>query len=106
MKFRLITLFATLALSFAAFALDLQSAKDQGLVGEQTNGYLAALKSTADVTALVNDVNAKRTAAYQQIAQKNGISADDVAKLAAKKIIAKAEKGHMVQDSSGSWVKK
>lgn len=106
MKLRLITFLTALSLSFAAAALDLQQAKDQGLVGEQANGYLAPLKTSADVTALVKEVNAKRTSAYEQIAAKNGISVTDVAKLAAKKIIAKAEKGHMVQDDSGNWIKK
>ncbi|KFZ36733.1 hypothetical protein HR45_14875 [Shewanella mangrovi] len=106
MKLRLLTFITAITLSFAALALDLQTAKDQGLVGEQNNGYLAPLQSSADVTALVKEINAKRTAAYQQIAAKNGISVDDVAKLAAKKIIAKAEKGHMVQDGSGNWLKK
>lgn len=106
MKLRLITFLAAISLSFAAAAMNLQTAKDQGLVGEQTNGYLAPIKNSADVAALVKQVNAKRTDAYQRIAEKNDISVANVAKLAAKKIIAKAEKGHIVQDASGNWVKK
>ena len=36
----------TLVLAGAAFALDLESAKSQGLVGEQPNGYLGVVKAT------------------------------------------------------------
>ena len=42
-----------------AFAADLKTAKDQGWVGEQNNGYLGLVKSdvAADVKSLVADVN-------------------------------------------------
>ena len=54
----------------ASWALSLQEAKAQGLVGEQANGYLAAVKSdaSADVKALVDDINVKRKEKYQSIA--------------------------------------
>lgn len=39
----------------------------------------------------------------KKIARQNGISVDDVAKLAGAKAIAAADKGHIVQDASGKW---
>ena len=41
------TFFAATSLLFASmsFAIDLDSAKDKGLVGEQTDGYLGAVVS-------------------------------------------------------------
>ncbi|MFQ5547500.1 MAG: DUF1318 domain-containing protein, partial [Woeseia sp.] len=53
-----------------AWALDIQSAKDQGLVGEANTGYLAAVKSPAssEVTALIAEVNKKRRAKFEATA--------------------------------------
>ncbi len=89
------------------FALELDSAKASGLVGEQTNGYLGAVSSTpsAEVQHLVNDINQKRKKAYQDIATKNGTKITDVEKLAAQKAIEKTAKGHYIQ-TNGQWVKK
>ncbi len=75
MKFIRHLLFAvTLLFAGAAFALDLDSAKSQGLVGEQPNGYLGVVKATSEAVELVSDVNEKRRQAYQRIARENGIS--------------------------------
>ena len=84
-----LALCAALLVSVAAWALDLDQAKSQGLVGEQLNGYLGVVVSPApaDVRALVRDINAKRQQAYQRIATDNGISLEQVAVLAGKKAI-------------------
>jgi uncharacterized protein YdbL (DUF1318 family) len=98
-----------LALSWAgsAAALDLDTAKSQGLVGERTDGYVAAVASapSADVQALVADVNAKRKTTYDNIAQQNGTDVDKVAALAAQKVLAKAPPGTWILDS-GRWYQK
>lgn len=88
-----------------AFALDLDSAKAQGLVGETDSGYLAAVQPSAEVSALVSDINSKRRAEYERIARQNGIAVADVEKLAAKKAIDKTPAGQYVQ-VGGSWRKK
>ena len=103
--------FLLLALCFSllagnAFALDLGSAKSQGLVGEQANGYLGVVKDAPGVNALVNDINSRRKAHYQQIAQKNGTSLNVVEALAGKKAIEKTPRGQYVRDPSGNWLKK
>ena len=89
---------------FAAITLD--AAKQQGLVGEQLNGYLGAVNSTSEVQALIKDINAKRKKAYLKIAKKNQLTLDQVAALAAKKAIEKTPAGQYVQRADGSWTKK
>ena len=54
-----------------ALALDLNGAKASGQVGETHTGYLAAVKPSPEVDALVADINTKRKAQYQRIAEKN-----------------------------------
>jgi len=96
---------ALLLAASQVLALDLQDAKSQGLVGETVNGYLGAVKSSAEVNALVNDINAKRKAEYQRIAKQNGIAVSDVEALAGKKAIDKTPSGQYV-NVTGSWMKK
>lgn len=103
------TLIALLALcTFNTWALDLDEAKASGLVGETPSGYLAPVSSSpsAEVSALVNDVNAKRKQQYSDIASKRNISLNAVEKLAAKKAHEKTLPGHFVQSASGDWEKK
>ncbi|MED5431894.1 MAG: YdbL family protein, partial [Pseudomonadota bacterium] len=69
----LIAMIALLA-SMAAYALDLDGAKGQGLVGEQPDGYLGVVKATPQAVELVSDINAKRRDAYERIARQNGIT--------------------------------
>jgi uncharacterized protein YdbL (DUF1318 family) len=98
-----------LALLFAvpAAALELDAAKQQGLVGEQTDGYVAAVESGAgdEVKQLVADVNSKRRASYEAIAKKNGTAVDAVAALAAQKLVERAPAGSWIRDG-GRWYQK
>lgn len=101
---RLIPLLS-LGVMFAApaFALDLQAARAQGLVGEQTSGYVAVIKANPDVQKLVAEVNAKRTQEYENISKQNGQPVPIVAKLAAEQIINNLPSGAIYQDAGGSW---
>lgn len=95
-----------MVLTSPAFALTLQDAKSQGLVGEQLNGYLGIVKEASGVKALVVDVNKRRKAKYQELAKKNNIDLATVAKLAGNKAISKTKSGNYIQNQSGQWVKK
>jgi len=88
-----------------AFALDLGTAKAQGLVGETVTGYLAPVKATPEVQKLVDEINAKRKAVYEKIARKNGTSLKAVELLAGKKAIAKTPPGQFINLGKG-WQKK
>ena len=70
-----------------ASALDLATAKAQGLVRETPSGYLAVVRSSPEVAALVNNINAGRKAEYQKIAQKRGTPLSTVEKLAGQKLM-------------------
>jgi uncharacterized protein YdbL (DUF1318 family) len=91
-----------------AFAADLKSAKEQGWVGEQINGYLGLVKSDApaDVKALVADVNSQRKAQFAQIAAKNGIAEAEAAKVFAREAAERTLSGNYIQNPAGGWVKK
>ncbi|MFK7731237.1 MAG: YdbL family protein [Pseudomonadales bacterium] len=94
-----------LMLAALASALDLNTAKQQGLVGEQRNGLLGAVNTQrADVADLVQLINARRVVAYQKIARKNGTQLQIVQSLAGKKAIEKTPKGQYVRPGQ-SWKK-
>lgn len=95
----------SLLFSSIALALGLDEAKDQGLVGEKDNGYLGVVVNQQDVLSLIEDINAKRKAVYLKLAEKNGISLQQVEKLAALKAYDKTQSGHYLW-TDGQWVKK
>ena len=97
-----------LAAHAAASGIDLERAKDEGLVGERADGYVGIVvpQTNSLIQALVTSVNAKRRAAYEEIAKKNGTSVDAVALLAGEKLIARAPAGEWVTDADGNWRKK
>ncbi|MGX9460926.1 YdbL family protein [Shewanella sp. A14] len=92
--------------SVTAWAMTLQEAKTNRIVGEQPNGYLGIVIDSPEAQQLVLTVNKKRKEHYQAIAQRNNISLEKVATLAAKKAMQAAEPGHMIQTPQGQWLKK
>lgn len=90
----------------SAFALDLQSAKQQGLTGEKINGYIGAVQPSTEVTALVESVNSKRQQAYRAISKENGQPLDVVETLAAKKLYEKLAVGEYYESGNGVWKRK
>lgn len=101
-------IFLLLSLSFSVWAIDLDEAKNSGLVGELNNGYLGYVVAapSADTRALVEDINAKRKQFYQQTAAKTGATLEQVAATAYQKAVAKTDAGNYYQNSAGQWVKK
>lgn len=106
------SLFLLLVLSLCAIAsgadLSIGSAKQQGLVGEQYDGYLGVVASSSApaVRSLVNKVNGKRRAEYNRIARANDMALSDVEALAGKKSIQKTAGGNYVKTQGGSWRRK
>ena len=101
-------LFCFLLVVHGAFAADLKSAKEQGWVGEQNNGYLGLVKgdAPADVKALLADVNGQRKAQFAQIAAKNGIAEAEAARVFAREAAERTAAGNYIQSPAGGWVKK
>lgn len=98
----LFVLFGILAAS-PAFALDLHEARSAGIVGEKTDGYVAALKKTDEAKALVAEVNEKRREEYTRISRQNDQPVEVVAKIAAENIINGLNPGEFYQDTDGKW---
>ena len=91
-----------------AWAIDIHTAKDQGLVGEANTGYLAAVKkpANAEVEALIRDVNAKRKAKFGATASSTGTTLQQVSNRFYELAVHKTEAGHYYQDAAGRWKKK
>ncbi len=105
---KIFTAIALVLLLQNAWAIDLHSAKAQGLVGEANSGYLAAVKKpvSAEVTALLADVNAKRKAKFQSAAQKTGTTVAQVSNRFYELAVQKTAAGHYFQAKNGAWKKK
>ena len=91
-----------------AWAIDIRSAKADGLVGEARTGYLAAVHAPAstEVRALIKDVNAKRKAQFNRTAHKTGTTVAQVANRFYELAVKKTAPGNYYQDSGGRWRKK
>lgn len=98
--------FILLCTANIAFALDLKTAKEQGLVGETENGYIAEVgSSNPEIETLINDINTQRKAVYQKIANENNISITAVEMRAGEKAFAKTPGGQWIK-KAGTWEKK
>ncbi len=87
--------------------LNIDSAKQRGLIGEDAGGYLGAVQSpTPAVTALIADINEKRLAEYKRIAAANNITLSDVEKLAGRKAIERTDTGYFIRLPGTTWMKK
>ncbi|WBT60602.1 YdbL family protein [Kosakonia oryzendophytica] len=107
MKKRVVmALLAMSLLSTTAQALTLEEARIQGRVGETLTGYVAAISKDKETLALVDRINKARTESYQQLADRNNIPVDDVAKMAGQKLVERAKPGDYVQGINGKWLKK
>lgn len=107
MRNAIATLFL-LVLCHGAWAIDLVTAKDQGLVGESVTGMLAAVKTppSPEVEALIRDVNKKRMARFKQAAERTDATLEQVSARFYQLAVEKTRPGHYYQDTAGSWRKK
>lgn len=87
-------------------ALTLEEARAQGRVGETLTGYLAPVQQDKETMALVKQINDARSESYQQLADSNNLPVDEVAKMAGKKLVARAQPGEYVKGLNGKWLKK
>lgn len=111
MKYALAALVFVIALPIMAMNLQqamstLSDAKNQGLVGEQPNGYLGVVSANnTDAEEITKLINEARRAEYQRLAQSNGLSLLDVETMAGQKAIEKTNSGHYIL-VNGKWAKK
>ena len=107
---------ATVAVSAgAAYAQTAQekavvdAAKAQGIVGEQTNGFLGYVRDTSDaqLKAAVAAINAGRAALYRQAAARNNVSVEAAGAAAFEEVVSSRLKpGEYYQTADGTWKQK
>ncbi|MDG2285474.1 MAG: YdbL family protein [Alphaproteobacteria bacterium] len=88
-----------------AQALSLDEAKAQGLIGEQPNGYVGVVPGGNNPAAasLTAQINAKRRAAYQNIAKRNATTLQSVEVVAGGKLVGRVKSGQWYMDAAGKW---
>ncbi|TNC86836.1 MAG: hypothetical protein CSH37_02985 [Thalassolituus sp.] len=101
----LITLISGLFLSVVVTAMELDDAKNMGLVGEAPNGYLGLVSTDSpEAAALIVEINAKRKVRYQEIANKQNTQLVNIERIAGEKLIEKAQgNGEFYMDDQGQW---
>lgn len=116
-RYILMSLFVAGAVALTAIAAptasaqgsQIESAKTAGVVGERIDGYLGIVEDGAVDASLrrrVNEINAKRRAVYDEVAEQNGATTEQVARLTGEKQIARASSGQFVMDETGRWTRK
>ena len=110
MQLGAVILALSLALPAFAMGLDeakqkLESAKQQGVVGETPTGYLDVVKAGGEAREVVEAINSTRRDEYTRIAEKHNIPVTQVETVAGKKAIEKTPSGQFVL-INGQWVKK
>ena len=107
---KILTVFA-LALSLvatSAWAVSMDEAKAQGLIGERANGYLGIVVSnpSSDIKRLVSDINKKRRAAYKESAASAGVERDIFELRMGQRLLQRTPSGQYIQLQNGNWKKK
>ena len=88
---RILVFLSVLLFAVSSMALDIDTAKAQGLVGEQTNGYLGLVATNhMEAAALVSEINLKRKEKYMEIATKQKTALSNIEALAGGKLIERA----------------
>ncbi|MBV9994234.1 MAG: YdbL family protein [Caulobacteraceae bacterium] len=84
------------------------AAKAQGVVGEQGDGYLGFVGGATDasVKAAVDEINAGRSKAYQDIAARTGVTPAAAGEATALQLAARLPSGYYFRPLGGSWTKK
>lgn len=101
-----------LLLALPVMAMTLQQAmgalgpaKEQGVVGEQMNGYLGVVVTSPHTEQLVQLINDARRAEYTRIASDNNIAVADVEARAGQRAIERTPAGQFIK-LEDQWVKK
>jgi hypothetical protein len=91
-----------------AEAPSLDDLRKSGVVAERYDGVLVIRKESGDAAlrALVDSVNAKRREIYEAQAKKQGVPKEEVGKVYALEIAAKAPPGTWFLGEDGKWVQK
>lgn len=80
------------------------AARAAGQVGEQPDGYLGVVGAgSADLRALVSNINIQRKSAYTQKAQASGATVEQLAFTSGCNLIAQTRPGEKYKTPDGAW---
>lgn len=85
------------AMNLSSAMQQLDSAKSNGLVGEQINGYLGVVNNRNQASQIVQLINQARQQRYQDLAKAHNISLQKVEKLAGEKALEKTPSGYYIK---------
>ncbi|MEZ6030167.1 MAG: YdbL family protein [Hyphomonadaceae bacterium] len=81
-----------------------QAARESGQIGEKTDGFLGIVgAATPALQAMVDDLNIRRHANYNERAQANGVTLIDYATAQGCIRISRTAPGEMYQAPDGGW---
>lgn len=80
--------------------------KHQGIIGENSRGYLEFVTGKKTNQKIVADENKDRKTIYAMIAKQQGVSIAKVEKLRGLQIVKKAGKGEYLKEKNGTWYRK
>ncbi len=105
----LLAIFAAILLALSlsggpASAQGLKELKANGAVGERFDGY--AIARDPGATGAVEQANSKRRQIYTQRAAEQGVTPEQVGRVYAQQIMAKAPPGTYFLTEGGKWVRK
>ncbi|HRC26893.1 MAG TPA: YdbL family protein [Alphaproteobacteria bacterium] len=100
-------LFVLMPCAPARAAMDLASAKAQGLVGERPDGLVGIVSPPGppELQAMVGGVNDGRLETYRDIGAKQGTPLAQVQALAGQSLISKTPSGQYIMIPGGVWKK-
>jgi uncharacterized protein YdbL (DUF1318 family) len=107
MVFKMVAIVALLGSATGALAQRnpaYQAARAAGEVGEQPDGYLGVVGSaSAEVRALVNNINIQRKAAYTQQSASSGATVEQFAFTSGCNLIGQTAPGEKYKGPDGQW---
>lgn len=88
---------------------NIRALKEQGIVGENNQGFLEAVNPSSGAESLVVSENQDRSVIYNAIVEQNNLGTGGIVQV--KKVFGevqreRAKPGDLIQDFSGGWVKK
>ena len=80
------------------------AARSAGQVGEQPDGYIGIVGAgSADLRALVSNINIQRKSAYTQKASASGATVEQMAFTSGCNLIAQTDPGEKYKGPDGAW---
>ena len=86
---KLMLLLASIMFSISVVASPISDAVAAGKAKELPTGFVEAVDKSPEIVALVKEVNAGRKAEYEKIAERNGITVEQVGKASYEKRFGK-----------------